>query len=184
VQITDLDDEQISGKGVLSKHIGEFEEQSIPLNPSFAEFAGSLLVSELEIGYNTREWQHAAFSYSFGQNFDRDFHMLEGEVNFKLTRDFSASYGLERVLFDPDPENESTWIHVLRATNYFTNDLFVKLFYQINTAIDKSNVQVLFVYRFQPPFGSVQIAYQKGTGEFGERGVQGNTLFLKFAYMF
>jgi len=58
--------------------------------------------SELEIGYNTREWQHAAFSYSFGQNFDRDFHMLEGEVNFKLTRDFSASYGLERVLFDPD----------------------------------------------------------------------------------
>jgi len=140
--------------------------------------------SELGLGYNTREWQHAAFTCSFGQNFDRDFQMLEGEVNFKLTRAFSASYELERVLFDPDPENDSTWIHVLRATNYFTNDLFVKLFYQINTVIDKSNVQVLFVYRFQPPFGSVQIAYQKGTGEFGERGVQGHTLFLKFAYMF
>jgi len=140
--------------------------------------------SVLELGYNTREWQHATLGYSFGRNFDRDFQMLEGNVNFKLTRSFSTSYGLERVLFDPDPENDSTWIHVLRATNYFTNDLFLKLFYQVNTVIDKRNIQVLFVYRFQPPFGSVQIAYQKGTGEFGERGTQGHTLFLKFAYMF
>jgi hypothetical protein len=140
--------------------------------------------SVLEIGYNTREWQSAQVAYSFGKNFDLDFHLWEGSVNFKLTRDLSISYMLERVLFDPDPENESTWIHVIRATNYFTNDLFLKLFYQVNTIIDKSNIQILFVYRFQPPFGSIQIAYQKGTGEFGERGTQGHTLFLKFAYMF
>ncbi|MBD3412930.1 MAG: hypothetical protein GF421_00670 [Candidatus Aminicenantes bacterium] len=140
--------------------------------------------SEVELGYNTREWQQATFSYSFGRNFDRDFQLLEGNVNFKLSREFSASYGLERVLFDPDPEGDSTWIHVLRATNYFTNDLFLKLFYQINTVIDKRNIQLLFVYRFQPPFGSIQVAYQKGTGEFGERGTQGHTLFFKFAVMF
>ncbi len=140
--------------------------------------------SEIDVGYNTREWQHASVTYSFGRNFDRDFQLLEGNVNFKLTQDLSISYGLERVLFDPDPENDSTWIHVVRATNYFTNDLFIKLFYQINTVIDKSNIQVLFVYRFQPPFGSIQVAYQKGTAEFGERGTQGHTLFIKFAYMF
>ena len=140
--------------------------------------------TEIDIGYNTREWQHASVAYIFGKNFDRDFQLLEGNVNFKLTQDLSVSYGLERVIFDPDPENESTWIHVLRATNYFTNDLFIKLFYQLNTVIDKSNVQVLFVYRFQPPFGSIQVAYQKGTARFGEKGRQGHTLFLKFAYMF
>jgi hypothetical protein len=140
--------------------------------------------SVVEVGYNTREWQSAQISYSFGRNFDLDFYLWEGKVNFKLTRDLSVSYLLEHAVFDPDPENESTWIHVLRATNYFTNDLYLKLFYQVNTTIDKSNIQVLFVYRFQPPFGSIQVAYQKGTGEFGERGTQGHTLFLKFAYMF
>ena len=140
--------------------------------------------TEIDIGYNTREWQHASVAYSFGKNYDRDFQLLEGNVNFKITQDLSVSYGLERVIFDPDPEYDSTWIHVLRATNYFTNDLFIKLFYQLNTVIDKSNIQLLFVYRFQPPFGSIQVAYQKGTGEFGEKGAQGHTLFVKFAYMF
>jgi len=43
---------------------------------------------------------------------------------------------------------------------------------------------VLFVYRFQPPFGFIQLAYQKGTARFGERGTQGHALFLKIAYMF
>jgi len=140
--------------------------------------------SEFELGYNTREWQSAVIAYSFGRNFDRDFHLVEGDINFKLTRDLSISYGLERVIFDPDPDNDTTWIHVIRATNYFTNDLFIKLFYQINSTIDKENIQILFVYRFQPPFGSIQLAYQKGTGEFGEKGTQGHTLFLKIAYMF
>ena len=140
--------------------------------------------SVIEVGYNTREWQSAEVVYSFGRNFDLDFELFGGNVNFKMTRDLSVSYGLERVLFRPDPENESTWIHVIRATQNFTPDLFIKLFYQLNTVIDKSNIQVLFVYRFQPPFGSIQLAYQKGTGRFGERGTQGHTLFLKFAYMF
>jgi len=140
--------------------------------------------TELTLGYNTREWQSAEVVYSFGRNFDLDFQLIEGRVNYKLTRDFSLQYGLTRLIFDPDPESENTWIHVIRATNYFTNDLFIKVFYQINSAIDKRNIQVLFVYRFQPPFGLIQLAYQKGTARFGEKGTQGHTLFLKIAYMF
>ena len=50
--------------------------------------------------------------------------------------------------------------------------------------IDKKNIQVVFVYRFQPPFGFVQLAYQRGTGEFGEKGTQGHTLFFKVTYVF
>jgi hypothetical protein len=140
--------------------------------------------TEFQLGYNTREWQSASVSYSFGHNFDLDFQLVEGSVNYKLTQDFSLSYELIRLMFDPDPEGESTWVHVIRSDYYFTNDLFIKLFYQVNTSIDKKNIQVVFVYRFQPPFGFVQLAYQRGTGEFGERGTQGNTLFFKVTYVF
>ncbi|MCG2814819.1 MAG: carbohydrate binding family 9 domain-containing protein [Candidatus Aminicenantes bacterium] len=137
-----------------------------------------------QLGYNTREWQAASVTYSFGRNYDSDFYLVEGRVNAKLTPALSLSYGLIRLHLNPDPENESTWIHVIRATQYFTNDLFFKLFYQINSVIDKKNIQLLFVYRFQPPFGMIQLAYQKGTARFGEKGIQGDTLFVKFSFMF
>jgi len=140
--------------------------------------------TELTLGYNTREWQSAEVTYSFGKNFDLDFQLVEGKLNYKVTRDFALEYGLTRLVFNPDPEKESTWIHVIRATNYFTKDLFLKVFYQVNSSIDKKNIQVLFVYRFQPPFGLVQLAYQRGTARFGEKGNQGHTLFFKIAYMF
>ena len=140
--------------------------------------------SEILLGYNTREWQSAEINYSFGRNYDLDFRLLEGGVNYKFSEDLSVSYMLTRLKFIPDPDSESTWIHVVRTTNYFTKDIFIKLFYQLNSSIDKKNIQLLFVYRFQPPFGSLQIAYQKGTARFGERGNQGHTLFVKLAYMF
>jgi len=140
--------------------------------------------TEFELSYNTREWQQARISYGFGRNFDLDFQLITGSLNYKITQDFAFQYSLVRLMYDPDPEEKSTWIHVFRATNYFTNDLFIKIFYQINSSIDKKNIQVLFVYRFQPPFGTIQLAYQKGTARFGEKGTQGHTLFLKIAYMF
>ena len=141
-------------------------------------------ITEFELGYNTREWQHASVSYGFGRNFNLDFTLIEGNLNYQITKSLSFEYSLTRLLYDPDLEGESTWIHVLRATNYFTKDLYLRLFYQVNTSIDKENIQVLFVYRFQPPFGLIQLVYQKGTAEFGEAGTQGHTLFLKIAYMF
>lgn len=141
-------------------------------------------MTEFELGYNTREWQHVSVNYSFGHNFDQDFHLVQGNMNYQIVKTLSLSYGLERLIYTPDPEGESTWIHVIRATNYFSPDLFLKLFYQVNSAIDKHNVQVLFVYRFQPPFGTFQLAYQKGTARFGEKGDQGHTFFVKFAYLF
>ncbi len=140
--------------------------------------------TDLTLGYNTREWQQAEIKYGFGHNYDSDFHLVEGAVKAKLSQALSMEYALIRLWLEPDPERESTWIHVLRATQYFTPDIFLKAFYQVNTVIDKHNVQILFVYRFQPPFGTLQLAYQKGTAEFGEKGDQGHTFFVKFAYMF
>ena len=39
------------------------------------------------------------------------------------------------------------------------------------------------MYRYRLPFGLVQLVYQRGTVEFGERSKQGNTFFLKAAVM-
>jgi hypothetical protein len=140
--------------------------------------------SVLELGYNTREWQSASLSYEFGKNFDANFELLGAQVQHKVTQDLSLDYVLTRLNLSPDPDNESTWIHALRATQYFNKDFFLKLFFQTNSAIDKQNIQMVLVYRFQPPFGLFQLAYQKGTARFGERGEQGHTLFFKLAYVF
>jgi hypothetical protein len=54
---------------------------------------------------------------------------------------------------------------VVRANQYFTQDLYLQLFFQTNSAIDRRNVQAVFVYRCKPPFGTLQMAFQRGTAE-------------------
>jgi hypothetical protein len=135
------------------------------------------------LGYNTREWQSVSVKYEFGKNFGLDYKLLGAEFNYKLLKTLSLEYELSRLLLPSDPEKESTWVHVLRLTSYFTKDLYLKLFYQTNTAISKYNVQVLFEYRYKPPFGTIQLAYQKGTARLGEAGQQGHTVFVKLSYI-
>lgn len=138
----------------------------------------------LTLGYNTREWQSARIAYGFGRNFGLNFDLVEGAVNYRIVKNLSTEYALTRLVFNPDPEGDSTWIHSLRTTYNFTNDLFLKLYYQVNSSIDKVAVQALFVYRFQPPFGLIQFAYQRGSTVFGVAGERTDTLFMKIAFMF
>ncbi len=140
--------------------------------------------TEFTLSYNTREWQSASLAYGFGRNFGLNFDLVRGTVNYRLVRDLSLEYGLTRLAFHPDPAGDSTWIHSVRTTYNFTSDLFLKVYYQVNSAIDKMSVQLLFVYRFQPPFGLIQFAYQRGSTVFGVAGKRLDTLFMKIAYMF
>ena len=137
-----------------------------------------------ELGYNTREFESVSVGYQFGRAFDSDFDLLTVGAAYKITEQLAVEYELERLLLDPDPDDETTWIHVVRATQFFTPDLFLKLFYQTNTSIERNNIQLTFVYRYQPPFGTIQVAYQRGTAEFGERSEQGNTYFFKATTVF
>jgi len=139
---------------------------------------------ELQLGYNTREYQQVQVGFELGRNFDSDFRLLTALARRKLSDQLSVEYELERLWLDPDPEHESTWIHVLRANHFFTKDLFLRVFFQTNTAIDRNNVQAVFVWRYRPPFGTVQVAFQRGTAAFGQRSDQGNTLFVKLSAVF
>ncbi len=138
----------------------------------------------VEFGYNTRQYQSARGGIRVGRNFDSDFQLWTASAALKPTAQTSLEYELERLVLDPDPDDESTWIHVIRADQFFTPDLYLKIFFQTNSAIDRQNVQAVFVYRYRPPFGTVQLAYQRGTAEFGERSEQGNTFFVKVTAVF
>ena len=138
----------------------------------------------VDVGYNTREYESVRAGLEFGRNFDAQFMLWTTTARHKMTSKLSIEYSLERLVLDPDPEREGTWIHVLRADQFFTKDLFLRLFFQTNSAIDRENLQAVFVYRYLPPFSTIQVAYQRGTAGFGERSTQGNPLFLKATTVF
>ncbi len=138
----------------------------------------------ITLGYNTREFTSGFGEIEFGRAFDLDFVLVSAGGSFKPTEQSSVSYHLDRLILDPDPEEESTWIHVLRVSQFFTNDLYIQAFLQSNSVIDRREAQVVFVYRYKPPFGTIQLAFQRGRAEFGERSDQGNTIFLKGTWVF
>ncbi len=138
----------------------------------------------LELEWDARDGRSISVSGGGGRNFDSDLRLYELEAAWKVGDRWRLSYELTRLELDPDPDDETTWIHVMETRYAFTPDLFLKLFVQRNTAIDKTNVQALGVWRFRPPFGSLQLAFQRGTSRLGERSEQGNTLFTKLAWVF
>lgn len=146
------------------------------------EFRNS--ITSFEVGYDNRAGRSVLVGVGTGTNYDSDLKLVKAEVELRLSKAWDLAYEATWLELDPDPENESTWIHVLRSSYYFTNDLYLTLFVQTNSVISKENVQLLGVWRFLPPFGSLQIAYQKGTSEIGSVSEQDDTLFTKLSWVF
>jgi len=146
------------------------------------EFRNTL--TSAQIGYDNRKGKSVFLEVGSGTNFDSDLTLATLKAGLNFFGVWDLSYEATWLELDPDPELESTWIHVLRSSYYFTNDLFVTLFVQTNSAISKENVQLLGVWRFLPPFGSLQIAYQTGTSEIGTASEQDDTVFTKLSWVF
>ncbi len=146
------------------------------------EYRNSL--TSFQVGYDNRKGRSVFLELGTGTNYDSDLMLATLEAEFKISNAWRVEYEATWLEFDPDPELESTWIHVFRTNYYFTNNLFVTLFLQTNSAIEKENVQLLAVWRFRPPFGSLQLAYQRGTSEFGKPSEQGDTVFTKMSWVF
>ena len=146
------------------------------------EFRNKLVKTEL--GWDDRAGTSFFAGYGIGTNFDSDIRLFEAEANVRISKAWAVEYSFTRLELTPDPELETTSIHVLRTSYYFNPDLFVKLLVQTNSAIDKNNIQALVVWRMLPPFGALQVAYQRGTSELGEESDQDDTLFAKFSWVF
>jgi hypothetical protein len=138
----------------------------------------------MDVGWDSRDGRSVEVFAGTGTNFDSDLLLYGLESDWKLSDHWRVSYSLTRLELDPDPEAETTLIHVLRTDYYFNPDLWLSGFVQSNSAIDKDNIQILLVWRFKPPFGSLQVAYQRGTAPLGEASDQGNTLFSKLTWVF
>jgi hypothetical protein len=140
--------------------------------------------TDVVIGYNTREYESVEVGYRFGRNFDSDLRLWTARAAYKPTARLSVEYALERLTLDPDPESESTWIHVVRANHFFTPNLFLRLLYQTNSGSDRENMQAVFVWRYLPPFGTVQLAFQRGPLRLGSQAADENALFVKATAVF
>jgi len=136
------------------------------------------------LGYNTDEWSNASLKYTFGKNFDRDFYLFTGDVSFKVSDKFSMELSSNYVNFTPDTSNSTTLINVISAQYYFTKDLWVKVFAQNSTNIDRIYVYGLFGWRFKPPFGAVYLIYTRDQMQIlpSENQEMADIFFLKFTY--
>ena len=139
---------------------------------------------EFEIGYNTEEWASAEVAYEFGNNFDADFKYIQAKLRFNPFDKMAFEYSFEKLNFEPDVELESTIINILSINYNFTPDLWIKLFTQNNTAVNRLYFYGLIGWRFQPPFSALYLIYT--FDEFKEfeitRKLNSRILFLKLSY--
>ncbi len=161
----------------------EFEVQHVEEFKLFEkEFRNDRTVFEIE--WDGRDGRNVEVSYGTGFNFDNDLTLYQAALSWPFGDRLRLSYDFTRLELKPDAERESTTIHVFEVLYAFHADLYAKVFVQTNTAIDKENIQAQWVWRFKPPFGSLQLAYQTGTSEQGEVSDQGDTLFAKLSWVF
>ena len=129
------------------------------------------------------EWQQFGLFVTVGENYGSKFQMLGITKKLKVTEKLFSEYNFYRIRYLSESLHNSTFIHVLKLTINMSENLSWIVFFQSNSDINKSNFHVVCTYSFNPS-GTIQLTYQKGTAEFGVKGTQGHTLFLKLGYMF
>jgi hypothetical protein len=135
---------------------------------------------EFQVGYNTAEWSHVEVGYSFGRNFDRDFQRLSLAGRLKITEKLAAEYSGDLIRFTPDTDSSSTFINVLSLNYNFTRDLWVRVFAQNSTSINKIYFYGMAGWRFKPPFGSLYLIYSHDqVSEIMDELARADAIFLK-----
>ncbi len=134
------------------------------------------------LGYNTDEWSYATIAYTTGDNFDRNFYLISGGGQVKLFQNLSLSYSGNILKFNPDDDNNSTFINVLTANYNFSKDLWVKIFAQNSTKNDNVYFYGLVGWRFKPPFGALYLIYSRDQYGDGNTLPDTNNFFVKLTY--
>jgi hypothetical protein len=146
------------------------------------------------LSYDNKKGNTYSLQFTRGRNYDRDFERYQGSVDIKLMEGWDFYYNIAKYWFRPSEDDDNSLIHYARTTYYVNKDMYVKLFYQTKHSFDRGfpdpdldllrkNLQLVFVWRILPPFGSAQIAYQEGSTRFTESDDTIKTLFCKFSWV-
>ena len=172
-------------------HDADFKAEYLPVFEK--DFRNNMTSVEFE--YDSRTGKEISVMYGRGYNFDSDVEEINGKIDLKITEGWNVTYSLTKLWFRPETDDESSWRHLVRSTFYFNADIYFKVFYQskytVNRLVrdtdydlDRENIQIVFVWRFLPPFGSIQFAYQEGATRITELNDRGRTFFTKLAWVF
>ncbi|MGD9265387.1 MAG: DUF5916 domain-containing protein, partial [Lysobacterales bacterium] len=131
--------------------------------------------TEVGVEWDNRENLRITGFAGKGNNFDSDITLWGASARWQIDDQWRVSYEVTKLELDPDPEEDTTTIHRFEVLYAYNSNLYAELFMQTNSAIDKENIQAIGVWRFNPPFGSLQVAYQRGTSERGQESTQDDT---------
>ena len=136
------------------------------------------------LGYNTDEWASASLAHTMGKNYDRDFRLTTLSARIKPVNSLALEYSLDILDFEPDPDNQSTLINILSVNYNFTRDMWVRVFAQNNSSVERVYFYGLFGWRFKPPFGAVYLIYTSDDKMVlpDPEQYQSRTFFVKLTY--
>jgi len=125
-------------------------------------------------------------TFSTGENFGLTFWMMEFIKSNRINQGLFIEFYFCNIKYDSNPELmfRSTSIAKIKTEYLMAENLHLKGFFQINTAIKKTNVQFLCNYTILPPFASVQFGYQIGDPWFGVAVNKNQCVFLKLTGSF
>jgi hypothetical protein len=133
--------------------------------------------------FNGGTWQSFGLSITVGRNYDSSFTLFEVSKQLKLAENLFSEYFFHLLSYNSEVYFKNSTIHVFKIIYAGGDSFALRIFLQLNSAIKKKNFMVTLSYKFLP-YGTLEVVYQIGAAEFGIKGDQGNTLFLKMGYDF
>ena len=149
----------------------------------------------LDAGFDNNSGFSANLEYKRGRNFDSDMEVIEGGLELKIIEPWDINYQFEKTWLQHGEPDDNSWIHYIRSSYYINTDLYIKLFYQTKYEVRRfwrepdfdmlrKTLQISLIWRFLPPFGSLQLACQEGTTRYTEEEGRGRTFFTKLSWIF
>jgi hypothetical protein len=136
------------------------------------------------LGLDTKEWTLFNAIFSAGENFDNDFLLFELNKRHTIGQAFSFIYALQWLRTKFEERQQTYQIHMLSADYKISNSLRLKGFFQVNSEIDKLNLQLFLFYRYKAPNCIFQVGYQRGDPRYRFVNEEQDTIFIKVLHEF